>query len=89
MMGNTGRETAGDRGRFCVSSPEETQNRPLPAVSQGVDFYPRYPYNKPRYRSVLRKDSYVFKNIRNKDYNHRIAFQKGIDHETYRDSEYP
>ena len=81
MMGNTGRETAGDRGRFCVVLC-------LP-VSQGVDFYPRYPYNKPRYRSVLRKDSYVFKNIRNKDYNHRIAFQKGIDHETYRDSEYP
>ena len=74
MMGETG---SGDRGRFCVP------------VSQGVDFYPRYPYNKPRYRSVLRKDSYVFKNIRNKDYNHRIAFQKGIDHETYRDSEYP
>ena len=82
MMGETGSGDSGRQGTVLCGSVS-------PAVSQGVDFYPCYPYNKPRYRSVLRKDSYVFKNIRNKDYNHRIAFQKGIDHETYRDSEYP
>ena len=63
---------------------------------RGVDFYPRYPYNKPRCKSVLRESAAprgrthtCFKNRRNKDCNHIIAFQKGIDHETYRDPEYP